>query len=426
MLDIKRIRQEPELFRKGLEAKNGGEKLNNLLELDQQRRNIVTRSDELKALRNRVSGEIAQLKKTKQPAEDKIQEMKEVGAGIKSLDEEIRQIEERLNEILITLPNIPHESVKIGRSAEENVLVKEWGQQPQYDYDLKDHLDLANDLGILDFHRSAKISGSGFPLYVGDGARLERAFINFMLDFHIDRHGYKEIFPPYLVSRDSAFGTGQLPKLEDDMYLDTTDDLFLVPTAEIPVTNIHRDEILPENQLPVKYVAYSACFRREAGSYGKDTRGLSRVHQFNKVEMVRFSAPEVSYLAHEELLNDAEEILQALNLHYRVVSLCSGDLSFAAAKCYDIEIWAPGSRKYFEVSSVSNFEDFQARRANIRYRRAADGKVSYLHTLNGSGVATPRLMIAFLETYQTDEGTIVIPEILQPYTRFKMIKTQSK
>ena len=291
---------------------------------------------------------------------------------------------------------------------------------------LKDHLDLANDLGILDFRRSSKISGSGFPLYVGDGARLERAFINFMLDFHIERHGYKEIFPPYLVSRDSAFGTGQLPKLEDDMYLDKTDDLFLVPTAEIPVTNIHRDEILPENQLPIKYVAYSACFRREAGSYGKDTRGLSRVHQFNKVEMVRFTTPEVSYLAHEELLNDAEEILQALNLHYRVVSLCSGDLSFAAAKCYDIEIWAPGSQKYFEVSSVSNFEDFQARRTNIRYRRAADGKVSYLHTLNGSGVATPRLMIAFLETYQTDEGTIVIPEILQPYTRFKMIKTQSK
>jgi len=242
-----------------------------------------------------------------------------------------------------------------------------------------------------------------------------------MLDFHRKQHGYCEVFPPFLVARESAFGTGQLPKLEDDMYKTTEDDLFLIPTAEVPVTNIHRDEIIPENRLPIKYVAYSGCFRREAGSYGKETRGLSRVHQFNKVELVWFTTPETSYDVHERLLQDAEEILQALKLHYRVVALCSGDLSFAAAKCYDIEVWAPGTGKYFEVSSVSNFEDFQARRANIRYRRASDNKVKYLHTLNGSGVATPRLMIALLETYQTDEGKVVIPEVLHPYTGFNII-----
>ncbi|MBU0712478.1 serine--tRNA ligase, partial [bacterium] len=357
--------------------------------------------------------------------DDKISEMKKVGEKIKDLDDEIGSIDEQLNSIMITLPNMPHESVKVGRTAEENEFVREWGKKPQYDYLLKDHLDLAENLGILDFYRGAKVSGSGFPIYKAAGARLERAFINFMLDMHTEKHGYQEIFPPFMVNRESAFGTGQLPKLEDDMYRDNTDDLFLIPTAEVPVTNIHRDEIILENQLPIHYAAYSACFRREAGSYGKDTRGLSRVHQFNKVEMVRFTQPENSYEAHEELLQNAEDVLQALNLHYRIVSLCSGDLSFAAAKCYDIEIWAPGSLKYFEVSSVSNFEDFQARRANIRYRRALDGKVSYVHTLNGSGVATPRLMIAFLETYQTDEGTITIPEILQPYTGFKQIKSQS-
>ena len=425
MLDIKQIRQDPEKFRKGLAAKNGAENLDQLLELDQERRAHITRSDELKAIHNRMSDEIAQLKKSHQPAEDKIREMKQLGQEVKILDDKIRIFEEQIRTIMLTLPNIPHESVTVGRTPEDNVLIKEWGKQRVYDYLLKDHLDLGESLGILDFARAAKIAGSGFPLYKGAGARLERSFFNFMLDFHVARHGYTEIFPPFLVNRNSAIGTGQLPKLEADMYLDTTDDLLLIPTAEVPVTNIHRDEILNENQLPLKYAAYSACFRREAGSYGKDTRGLSRVHQFNKVELVRFTTPETSYNALEELLTDAEAILQALDLHYRVVSLCSADLSFAAAKCYDIEVWAPASGKYFEVSSISNFEDFQARRANIRYRRTADGKVAYVHTLNGSGVATPRLMIAFLETYQSDEGTIIIPEILQPYTGFKIIKTQS-
>lgn len=423
MLDLKAIRSEPEKFLRLLEAKGAAENLSRLLDLDYQRRQLVTKTDELKSLRNRVSDEIARLKRMGTAAEDKIKEMKSVSLQIKEQDEQIRELEEQIHQILITLPNIPHASVRIGRSAADNEVVKIWGEAPTYDFPLKDHLDLAENLGILDFKRAAKISGTGFPLYVGDGAVLERALVNFMLDFHRKKHGYREVFPPFLVNRDSAFGTGQLPKLAEDMYLTTEDDLFLIPTAEVPVTNIHRDEIIPESKLPIKYVAYSGCFRREAGSYGKETRGLSRVHQFNKVELVWFTTPETSYDVHEKLLQDAEEILQALNLHYRVVSLCSGDLSFAAAKCYDIEIWAPGTGKYFEVSSVSNFEDFQARRANIRYRRSGDNKVGYVHTLNGSGVATPRLMIALLETYQTDEGTIIVPEALQPYTGFSLIKT---
>lgn len=424
MLDIKEIRRNPDFFIRGLRAKNSAGKVEEILELDRQRRAAVSQGDELKALRNRVSAEIARLKKSGQTADDRIAEMKEVALKIKELDDQIKSIDKALHQILITLPNLPHESVKIGQSADENEFVREWGQKPTYDYPLQDHLDLAERLDILDFQRGARVSGSGFPVYKNAGARLERAFINFMLDLHTEKHGYQEIFPPFLTNREATFGTGQLPKLEEDMYRDDVDDLFLIPTSEVPLTNLHRDEIIPESQLPFHYTAYSACFRREAGSYGKDTRGLSRVHQFNKVELVRITQPENSYRAHEELLNEAEEVLQALNLHYRIVALCSGDLSFAAAKCYDIEVWAPGSEKYFEVSSVSNFEDFQARRANIRYRRASDGKVAFVHTLNGSGVATPRLMIAFLETYQTDEGTINIPKILQPYTGFAQIKTQ--
>ncbi len=421
MLDIKQIRLEPEKFRSGLRAKNAEDKLDSLLALDEQRRKYITKADDLKSLRNTVSKEIGELRKTKQSADEKIKEMREVGIQIKTLDTDIKDVENKINQVITTFPNIPHKSVKIGKSEEDNETVKSWGKKPILDFKLKNHLELSDDLGVLDFARSSKISGSGFPLYMGKGARLERALINFMLDFHAEKHGYTEVFPPFLVNRDSAFGTGQLPKLEEDMYLTTLDDLFLIPTAEVPVTNIHRDEILSEKKLPIKYTAFSACFRREAGSYGKDTRGLSRVHQFNKVEMVQFVKPDESYEVHEQLLKDAEDILQALGLHYRVLNLCSGDLSFAAAKCYDIEVWAPGSDKYFEVSSVSNFEDFQARRANIRYRRADNNKVEFLHTLNGSGVATPRLMIALLETYQTNEGTVVIPEILHPYTGFTTI-----
>jgi len=423
MLDLKQIRNEPEKYRRGLEAKNAGDRLTELLIRDAERRQCIAQGDELKATRNRVSDEIGQLKRTGQPAEEKVLEMRSVGDQISALDKKLKEMEKQINEILITLPNLPHSSVKIGKTAADNETVREWGKKPIYDYPLKDHLDLGEALDILDFKRSAKISGAGFPMYTGDGATLERALINFMLDFHRNKHGYREIFPPFMVKREAAFGTGQLPKLEEDMYRIEAGDMFLIPTAEVPVTNIHRDEILPESMLPLKYTAYSACFRLEAGSYGKETRGLSRVHQFNKVELVWFTKPENSYQIHEQLLMNAEEILQALNLHYRVVALCSGDLSFAAAKCYDIEVWAPGSDKYFEVSSVSNYEDFQARRANIRYRRASDNKVNFVHTLNGSGVATPRLMIALLETCQTPEGTIIIPPVLQKYTGFSQIKT---
>ncbi len=421
MLDIKKLRENPELFRQGLKAKKAEAKLDEILVNDEKRRTLVTEVDKLKALRNAVSKEIGDLKKNRQDASAKIQEMQEVGKKIKAIDSEINEVEEKNNSILVTLPNLPHESVKVGYTEAENVEVATWGEKPSYDYDLKDHLDVAEQHGILDMQRGAKISGSGFPLFMGKGARLERALINFMLDFHTEKHGYTEVYPPFLVNRDSAFGTGQLPKMEEDMYLCNLDDLFLIPTAEVPVTNIHRDEIMSEKDLPKKYAAFSGCFRREAGSYGKDTRGLSRLHQFNKVEMVQFVKPEESYEIHEKLLKDAEDILQALGLHYRVLSLCSGDLSFAAAKCYDIEVWAPGSDKYFEVSSVSNFEDFQSRRANIRYRRSSDNKVNFVHTLNGSGVATPRLVIALLETYQQEDGSVIIPEVLRPYTGFDKI-----
>lgn len=422
MLDIKKLRENPELFRQGLKAKKAEAKLDEILANDEKRRNLITEVDQKKALRNAVSKEIGDLKRSKQDASDKIQEMQDVSKTIKEMDTQIAELEEQVNGILVALPNLPHESVAVGYSEDDNVEVSTWCQKPAYDYELKDHLDIAENLDILDMQRGAKISGSGFPLYMRKGARLERALINFMLDFHTEKHNYEEVYPPFLVNRDSAFGTGQLPKMEEDMYLCNADDLFLIPTAEVPVTNIHRDEIMQEKDLPKKYAAFSGCFRREAGSYGKDTRGLSRLHQFNKVEMVQFTSPEESYDIHEKLLKDAEDILQALGLHYRVLSLCSGDLSFAAAKCYDIEVWAPGSDKYFEVSSVSNFEDFQARRANIRYRRESDKKVDFVHTLNGSGVATPRLVLALLETYQQEDGSVIIPEALRSYTGFDKIE----
>ena len=424
MLDLKKIRQEPEKYIEGLRKKGVEGEVEKLLQWDEKRRRIIRELDELRALRNHVSKEIADLKKSGSDATSKIKKMKSVGQKIKKLEKDLQTVEKNIKDILINLPNIPHESVKVGFSPEENEVIKYVGSKAEFDFKISDHLEIGERLGILDFRRASKISGSGFPMYVGQGAKLERALINFMLDCHVKRHGYKEIFPPFLVTREATFGTGQLPKLEEDMYVTSEDDLFLIPTAEVPVTNIHRDEIILEKELPLRYVAYSACFRREAGSYGRETRGLSRVHQFNKVELVHFTTPETSYQHLEEILKNAEEILQLLGLHYRVVSLCSGDLSFAAAKCYDIEVWAPATGKYLEVSSVSNFEDFQARRANIRYRRANDNKVDFVHTLNGSGVATPRLMIALLETYQTDEGTVFIPEVLQEYTGFSVIKPE--
>jgi len=421
MLDIKDIRKNPQKYRDGLKKKGAEDKVDKVLELDRERRNKITKADELKALRNRVSEEIGELKRNGEDAEDKINEMRKVSEKISELDDHISEVEDKRDNILIKLPNLPHESVVVGEREEDNKFIKDWGDKLEAGFELKDHLVLGEYQDILDFDRGAKISGSGFPLYKNEGARLERALVNYMLDFHVE-DGYQEIFPPFLVTRDAATGTGQLPKLEEDMYNTKEDDLFLIPTAEVPVTNIHREEIIPEKDLPIKYAAYSGCFRREAGSYGKDTRGLSRLHQFNKVEMVQFVRPENSYEFHEKLLERAESVLQKLGLHYRVVNLCTGDLSFAADKCYDIEVWAPGSEKYFEVSSVSNFEDFQARRASIRYRRSDNNEVAHLHTLNGSGLATPRLMIALMEKYQTKDGNILIPKPLQSYTGFKKIE----
>jgi len=415
MLDLKFIRENPELVKKGIQAKGEMGDVDRVLELDQRRRQIIQQVEDLKKQRNENSKKVAQLKKEGKDASEIINSTKQISETIKKLDDELKEVEVQLHEELSRLPNLPHESTPIGVDASDNVEVKSWGKIPQFDFEPLNHLELGERLDILDFKRGGKVTGSGFPVYKGDGARLERALINFMLDFHIEKHNYTEVFPPFLANRDSMFGTGQLPKLEDDMYLTEKDDLFLIPTAEVPVTNLHRNEILDGEDLPIKYVAYSACFRREAGSYGKETRGFLRVHQFNKVEMVNFVQPGQSYQFHEQLLQEACDILEALEIPYRVLLLCSGDLSFAAAKCYDIETWSPAEQKWLEASSVSNFEDFQARRANIRFRPEKGAKPAFVHTLNGSGLATSRLMVSLLETYQTDEGTIVIPPVLRKY-----------
>ena len=352
-------------------------------------------------------------------------EMKQVSDDIKNFDDELREINENLNNLLVRLPNLPHSSTPIGKSAEDNIENRKWlpdGFEFESAERFLNHVELGNKLGILDFERGAKISGSGFPVYVGKGATLERALINFMLDYHLQHHGYKEVFPPFLVNADSMFGTGQLPKMQEDMYYAERDDLYLIPTAEVPVTNLHRDEIINEEQLPISYVAYSACFRREAGSYGKESKGFLRVHQFNKVEMVKLVEPETSYDELEKIVNDAEDILKELKIPYRILALCSGHLSFAAAKCYDIETWSPAENKWLEASSCSNFESFQARRANIRYRKKDEKKPEFVHTLNGSGLATSRLMVSILENYQTPEGKIVVPKVLQKYTGFSIIE----
>ncbi|MCP4725010.1 MAG: serine--tRNA ligase, partial [bacterium] len=415
MLDLKYIRDNAETVQKGLLTKGHEESINALLELEKERRGYLEEAEKLKHRRNVVSREIADMKKRKEDASEVIVEMQSVAKNIKELDTKISEITSKIDNILFTLPNIPSETVPDGKSEEDNVEMYKWGEKPEFDFPIKDHYTIGHDLGLFDFMRGSKISGSGFPLYTGTGAKLERSLINFMIDFHVEKHGYKEIFPPFLVNRDSAAGTGQLPKLEDDMYHCEVDDLFLIPTAEVPVTNIFKNEILKNDELPIYFTAYSACFRREAGSYGKDTRGFQRVHQFNKVEMVKFTTPESSYDELETLLKNAEEILQALEIHYRVIELCTADLSFASAKTYDIEVWSPAQEKFLEVSSCSNFEDFQARRIGIRYRKNSDGKVDFVHTLNGSGVATPRLLISILEAYQNDDGTVSVPQALQPY-----------
>jgi seryl-tRNA synthetase len=341
--------------------------------------------------------------------------MRAVGKHIKEYDEQLKTVGAKLENLLLWIPNVPHESVPVGRGEEDNKVVRVWGGPPEFDFKPLAHWDIAEALDIIDFKRGALISASNFVVFKGAGARLARAIINFMLDLHTTKHGYREISPPALVNRASMTGTGQLPKLEVDMYHCSTDDLFLIPTAEVPLTNLHRDEILDGGKMPIYYTAYTPCFRREAGSYGKDTRGLNRVHQFDKVELVKFVAAETSYQELEKLVADAEEVLQAFGLHYRVNLLCTGELSFSASKCYDLEAWSPGQQKWLEVSSCSNFEDFQARRMGLRYRPAAGERVRYAHTLNGSGVALPRTIIAILETYQTKDGKVRVPEVLVPY-----------
>ena len=415
MISIDLIRKNTDLVHEKLTLKGEEISLDQLLQLDETYREHLSKTNDLRAERNTVSENIAKAKRASENADEAIEAMRIVGDSIKSLEDKAQSVKSELDEILLGIPNLPHNSVPKGEDASKNVVVREWGNPIDPDFALKDHLMLGNNLGLFDFERGAKISGAGFPLYAGKGAKLERALINFMLDIQTEQHGYTEIFPPFVVRSDSARTTGQLPKFSEDMYASENDNLWLIPTAEVPVTNIHKDEILSESQLPIDYAAYSACFRREAGSYGKETRGFLRVHQFNKVELVKFVKPETSYEALEELVAHAEAILKSLGLHYRVVELCSGDLSFAAAKCYDLELWAPGEAKWLEVSSCSNFESFQARRGNIRYRRENNKKVEFVHTLNGSGVATPRLLVALLETYQNKDGSITVPKPLQPY-----------
>jgi seryl-tRNA synthetase len=414
MFDIKLIRDNKDAVGKGLAAKNVNADLDAILKYDQDRRDLLLELEELRSQKNAANDEISVLIKEKKDPKERISSMKAIAAKIDELQPKVKKVQTELNDALISIPNLPHESVPLG-GVENNKEVRSWGEPKQFDFTPKTHIEIAERLDIIDFKRAVKISGSNFILFKGLGARLERALYNFMLDVHTSEHGYLEIFPPFLVNRDSMIGTGQLPKMAEDMYHFAEDDLYLIPTAEVPVTNIHRDEILKEADLPIYYTAYTACFRREAGSYGKDTRGIIRVHQFDKVELVKFVRPENSYDELEKLVGNAEKIFQLLGLPYRVLILASGDLSFAAAKCYDIEAHAAGMEKWLEVSSCSNFEDFQARRANIRFKGGEIKKPVHVHTLNGSGLALARTVVAILENYQTKEGDVLIPEVLQPY-----------
>jgi seryl-tRNA synthetase len=413
MLDLKFIRENPELVRQAVKNKNDKADIDRIIELDTNRRSIISEVEQLKALRNSVTEEIAQKKRAGQDAASDIVRMKEVGDKISALDNDLRTLESELSAHLYRVPNVPHASVPVGENEDSNVTVKEWGNITPFNFKALPHWELGEKLGILDLAAGAKVAGSGFYLLKGAGARLQRALINFMLDIHIN-DGYTEIYPPYLANAETMTGTGQLPKLAEDMYQIAGENLYLIPTAEVPVTNIHRDEILTEEQLPIYYVAHTPCFRREAGAAGKDTRGMIRVHQFDKVELVKIVHPDKSYEEHETLLQQAEKIIQALKIPYRVSLLATGDLSFAGAKCYDIEMWAAGMGKYLEISSVSNFEAFQARRMNTRFRDKSK-KVHFVHTLNGSGVALARLLATIMENYQTEYGSILIPEALRPY-----------
>jgi seryl-tRNA synthetase len=416
MLDIKYLRANFQEVKQKLEHR--GEDLTDLgkfEDLDGKRRELIVQAEQLKSKRNEVSQQVAALKRDKQDADHLIKEMREVGDKIKVLDDELRVVEEELDQLMLSIPNIPHESVPVGETEDDNVEAWKWGEIRDFVFEPKPHWEVADQLNILDFERAGKVTGSRFVFYKGLGARLERALFNFMLDLHTEEHGYTEVLPPYLVNRASMTGTGQLPKFEEDAFLIESEDYFLIPTAEVPVTNMHRDEILSADQLPIYYAAFSACFRSEAGSAGRDTRGLIRQHQFNKVELVKFVKPEDSYEELEKLTKNAEKVLQLLGLPYRVMSMCTGDLGFTAAKKYDIEVWIPSYGTYREISSCSNFESFQARRANIRFRRDLKAKPEPVHTLNGSGLAIGRTVAAILENYQQEDGSVIIPEVLRPY-----------
>lgn len=415
MLEIKFVKQNLPEVQKALSARGETADLETFNYCYAERKRILLEIEELRHRRNVVSQQIASMKKEGQNAVGLMTEMREVSDKIKHLDKLLTEKEEVLNKILLELPNIPHSSVPVGKDSSENPVVKRVGRLPEFKFNPQPHWTIGTDLGILDFERASKIAGARFPLYLGAGARLERALINFMLDIHTKEHGYKEILPPFMVNRNSMTNTGQLPKFEEDLFKLNGWDYFMVPTAEVPVTNIHQGEILDEDMLPILYTAYTPCFRSEAGSYGKDTRGLIRQHQFNKVELVKFTKPETSYNELEKLLNDAETILKILNLPYQVVNLCTGDLGFSAAKTYDIEVWMPAQGVYREISSCSNFEDFQARRANIRFRRRGKKGTELVHTLNGSGLAVGRTVAAILENFQQADGSVILPKVLSSY-----------
>jgi len=415
VLDLRFVRKNIKLITESLQKRGSDLDINEFLQLDQKRREILAKVETLRAHRNQISSKISKRKQTSEDVTLLLNEARVLSAQIGNLEKGLEQVEKGIYDFLVNLPNIPHFSVPIGKDETENVIVKFWGEKPIFSFSPRPHWEIGEKLDILDFKRAAKISGSRFAVYKGAGAALERALINFMLDLHIKEHNYIEIFPPFLVNERSMFGTGQLPKFKEDLFKIEGEDYYLIPTAEVPVTNLHQDEILQEAQLPIKYVAYSACFRAEAGSYGKDVRGIIRQHQFNKVELVEFTTPETSYQELEVLLNHAEEVLKRLGLHYRVVELCTGDLGFAAAKTYDIEVWFAGQGVYKEVSSCSNFEAFQARRANIRFRPKGKKGTELVHTLNASGLAIGRTVVAILETYQQPDGSVVIPPVLRPY-----------
>jgi seryl-tRNA synthetase len=421
MLDLKFIREHTELVKQGIKAKREVDNVDKILLLDEQRRAFIQEGEKLKAKRNEVSAKIGQMKKSGGDTSSAINEMNEVKSRIQTIDEELKVVQDQIDALLLTVPNIPHSSVPIGATPEENKEIFVWGEKLSVDFELKPHWELTDKLGIIDFTRGAKVTGAGFPFYVGKGAILERSLINFFLDQAAERR-YKEMAPPLVVNEESARGTGQIPDKEDLMYFAERDGYYMIPTAEVPVSNFHRKEVFEEKDLPVQYAAYSACFRREAGSYGKDVRGLNRLHQFDKVELVKFVLPSKSYEELESLRSDAEHLLQLIGLPYRTLLMCTGDMGFTQTKKYDLEVWAPGQKKWLEVSSCSNFEAFQARRMNIKYKVKETGKQEFVHTLNGSALALPRVVAALLEHYQTPEGKVVVPKVLQAYTKFAVIE----